>query len=72
MIQDTRNELGRIQCTHYWKIDEYDVGHCIKCGAERDFGALLKKLQRKLDVGSLSQRREPAGVRPKFVFGRGH
>ena len=36
------------QCTHYWKIDEYNIGCCIKCGAVRDFGAQLKKRQRKL------------------------
>ncbi len=25
------------QCIHYWMIDRYDVGRCIKCGAVKDF-----------------------------------
>ena len=51
------------QCTHYWKIDEYDIGHCIKpgCGAERDFGAQFKKRQRKFiensDLGEREARK---------------
>lgn len=30
-------------CVHHWLIDEYNVGRCIRCGAVRDFGALLSK-----------------------------
>ena len=57
------------QCTHYWKIDDYNVGHCIKpgCGAVKDFGALLKKLQREFNEPS-----GPGESLPKLVFGRGH
>ena len=44
--QRLRNaRLRRQECIHHWKIDRYNVGHCIKpgCGAVRDFGVLQKK-----------------------------
>ena len=50
------------QCTHYWKIDEYNIGCCIKCGAVRDFGAQLKKRQRKLIEPSNPGEREAKEV----------
>ena len=31
------------ECIHHWVIDASNVGHCKKCPAVRDFGALLKK-----------------------------
>ncbi|MBA7679357.1 hypothetical protein ES703_87649 [subsurface metagenome] len=35
--------LGNKDCMHHWVLDRYDVGSCIKCGAVRDFRALLRK-----------------------------
>ena len=32
------------QCIHYWIIDRYDVGHCIKCGAVKDFRVAALKV----------------------------
>ena len=31
------------ECVHYWYIDSEDKGTCKKCGAKRDFGALLAR-----------------------------
>ena len=36
--------MNNDQCLpHHWIIDEFNVGRCIKCGAVKDFGALMKK-----------------------------
>jgi len=31
------------ECIHYWHIDSEDKGTCKKCGAIRDFRALLAR-----------------------------
>ena len=31
----------RLQCIHYWIVDNWNVGRCWYCGAVKDFGALL-------------------------------
>ncbi len=36
--------VGDKECIHHWKIDDRNVGRCIKpgCAAVKDFGALLR------------------------------
>ena len=36
------------QCIHHWIIDVHNVGYCIRCGAVKNFAALLKKRQKEL------------------------
>jgi len=31
------------KCVHHWRINEHNVGVCIKCGEEKDFGVLLDR-----------------------------
>ena len=40
--------MSNEQCIHHWLIDEFNVGYCIKCGAVKDFGALMKKREREV------------------------
>ena len=51
------------QCIHHWRIGRHDVGRCIKCGAEKDFGALLKKETRspRLIAGSQGRKAKVGG-----------
>ncbi|MBA7709814.1 hypothetical protein ES703_118740 [subsurface metagenome] len=35
--------MSNEQCVHHWVVDEFNVGRCIRCGAVRDFGALMNK-----------------------------
>ena len=42
----TEKVLDRLQCIHYWHIDQHNIGTCIKCGAVEDFGA-LQEIRRK-------------------------
>ena len=47
---DTIIVAGKSKCIHHWIINERDIGTCIKCGAVKDFGALLgekKKLRER-------------------------
>jgi hypothetical protein len=44
------------QCVHHWIVDNMNVGRCQLCGAEKDFGALLRKSERK----AVSQTRSEA------------
>ncbi len=66
---------GNKQCIHYWKIDRYNVGHCIKpgCSAVKDFGALLKKEQRVIserqaEIGHSIAPDNRRGGRARTVF----
>ncbi len=34
--------MSEARCVHVWDINQENVGHCLKCGEIRDFGALLK------------------------------
>ncbi len=45
------------ECTHYWIIDDKDVGHCIKpgCGAVRDFGKEMRRWQEKESEGRVER-----------------
>jgi hypothetical protein len=47
------------ECVHYWIIDNKDIGRCRKCGEERDFG----KLQRRLGKGPVPVARSEAALR---------
>ena len=55
------------ECVHYWYIDSEDKGKCKKCGAIRDFGALLarKRNTEFLDFHKLVKRVKLAGVKLK-------
>jgi len=51
------------QCIHHWVIDASNVGHCIKCPAVRDFGALLKRqgadiVQARVQSGKRGRKRK--------------
>ena len=36
--------MSNEQCPpHHWVIDNFNVGRCLRCGAVRDFGALMNK-----------------------------
>jgi len=35
--------MGKTECVHHWLIDLDNIGHCIKCGAVKNFGALMRK-----------------------------
>ena len=48
------------ECVHYWHIDSEDKGTCKKCGATRDFGALLA---RKRNAESLDFYKPVKGVK---------
>ena len=37
------------QCVHHWIIDGDNVGRCIKCGAVKDFGKLLRMAKAELN-----------------------
>ena len=39
--------MGDKQCIHYWIVDNKDVGRCRHCGAVEDFGALMRREERK-------------------------
>jgi len=39
--------MGDKQCIHYWIVDNKDVGRCRYCGAVEDFGALMRREERK-------------------------
>jgi Zn ribbon nucleic-acid-binding protein len=45
-----KERRGDPDCVHYWKIDEHNVGHCVKCGAVNAFGALQEKEARTTAV----------------------
>ncbi|MCK4387343.1 MAG: hypothetical protein KAW00_01110 [Dehalococcoidia bacterium] len=46
--------MGDKQCTHYWIVDNKDVGRCRHCGAVEDFGALMRREERKSALKTVS------------------
>ena len=54
-------------CTHYWIINDKNVGHCIKpgCGAVRDFGKELAKWRGKETEGGVERGQRRTRGRPR-------
>ena len=46
--------MGDRQCIHYWIVDNKDVGRCRHCGAVEDFGALMRREERKSALKTVS------------------
>lgn len=57
----------KAECTHYWIINDKNVGHCIKpgCGAVRDFGKELAKWSKRLSDGRIERGQHSKGGRPR-------
>jgi len=46
--------MGDKQCIHYWIVDNMNVGRCRYCGAVEDFGALMRREERKNALKTVS------------------
>jgi len=64
---------GNQQCVHRWIIDSIDVGHCVKCGAVKDFRVLREKELKAQSVPPERRGRRGGrrGSQERMVFGRG-